>query len=66
VAISMGVGAQSFEVNRDGETILSGTSLKEVIDGCVCGLWPCVKAESPSGWRASLDPGGSVPTARQS
>jgi Glycosyl hydrolase family 71 len=37
--VPMGVGAQSFEVNRDGKTILSGTSLKEIIDGCVCGLY---------------------------
>ena len=37
--VPMGVGSQSFTVIRDGQTILSGTSLKEVIDGCVCGLY---------------------------
>ncbi|KAJ5209354.1 CAZyme family GH71 [Penicillium cf. viridicatum] len=35
----MGVGSQSFAVVRDGQTILSGTSLKEIINGCVCGLY---------------------------
>ncbi|KAK4871035.1 hypothetical protein LT330_000272 [Penicillium expansum] len=37
--VPMGVGAQSFAVSRDGQTILSGTSLKEIINGCVCGLY---------------------------
>lgn len=37
--VLIGVGTQSFEVNRDGETILLGTSLKEVIDGYMCGLY---------------------------
>lgn len=37
--VPMGVGAQSFAVMRDGQTILSGTSLKEIINGCVCGLY---------------------------
>ncbi|KAJ5943726.1 hypothetical protein N7516_003894 [Penicillium verrucosum] len=37
--IPMGVGSQSFAVVRDGQTTLSGTSLKEIINGCVCGLY---------------------------
>lgn len=37
--VPMGVGSQGFAVIRDGQTILSGTSLKEIINGCVCGLY---------------------------
>lgn len=37
--VPMGVGSQSFAVIRDGQTILLGTSLKEIINGCVCGLY---------------------------
>lgn len=35
----MNVGEQAFAVIRDGKTIFSGTSLKPIIDGCVCGLY---------------------------
>ncbi|KAF9885480.1 hypothetical protein FE257_012916 [Aspergillus nanangensis] len=50
--VPMGVGSQSFAVERDGKTVLSGTSPKDIIDGCVCGLynfnpfgeWPPVKS----------------------
>ncbi|KAJ5432131.1 uncharacterized protein N7458_011287 [Penicillium daleae] len=38
-AIPMHVGIQSFSVSRNGQDILSGTSLKPIIDGCVCGLY---------------------------
>lgn len=38
-SISMGVGQQSFSVSRGGTTVLSGTSLKDIINGCVCGLY---------------------------
>ncbi|KAB8071248.1 glycosyl hydrolase family 71-domain-containing protein [Aspergillus leporis] len=37
--IPMGIGKQSFSVVRDGKMILSGTSPKEIIDGCVCGIY---------------------------
>ncbi|KAJ5795911.1 CAZyme family GH71 [Penicillium psychrosexuale] len=37
--VPMGVGSQSFAVIRDGQTILSGTSMKEIINDCVCGLY---------------------------
>jgi hypothetical protein len=37
--VPMGVGTQSFEVLRNGRTILSGTSLKQIVNGCVCGLY---------------------------
>lgn len=38
-AVSMQVGVQAFSVTRDGQTVLSGTSLKPIIAGCVCGLY---------------------------
>jgi hypothetical protein len=38
-AVPMGVGSQKFTVTRNGQTVLSGTSLKEIINGCVCGLY---------------------------
>ncbi|KAL5358736.1 glycosyl hydrolase family 71-domain-containing protein [Aspergillus floccosus] len=37
--VPMGVGKQNFAVVRDGKTVLSGTSPKDIIDGCVCGLY---------------------------
>jgi hypothetical protein len=37
--VPMGIGSQSFTVTRGSQTILSGTSLKPVISGCVCGLY---------------------------
>jgi hypothetical protein len=37
--IPMRVGVQAFSVSRGGQTILSGTSLKQIISGCVCGLY---------------------------
>ncbi|OXV08032.1 hypothetical protein Egran_04205 [Elaphomyces granulatus] len=36
--VPMGVGTQSFKVTRNSNTVLSGTSLKNIID-CVCGLY---------------------------
>jgi hypothetical protein len=37
--VPMGVGTQSFSVKRGSQTVLSGTSLKDIINGCVCGLY---------------------------
>lgn len=37
--VPMQVGAQSFAVLRNGNSVLSGTSLKPIINGCVCGLY---------------------------
>ncbi|KAH8427539.1 glycoside hydrolase family 71 protein [Aspergillus melleus] len=37
--VDMGVGKQQFSVVRDGNEVLSGTSQKDIIDGCVCGLY---------------------------
>lgn len=38
-AVPMGSGPQSFSIHRNGQTVLAGTSLKDIIDGCVCGLY---------------------------
>ncbi|OQD86970.1 hypothetical protein PENANT_c006G02233 [Penicillium antarcticum] len=39
--VPMGVGAQSFRVMRDGQTVedLSGTSLRDIKDECPCGIY---------------------------
>jgi hypothetical protein len=37
--VPMGVGSQSFSVTRNGQTVFSGTSLKQIINGCICGLY---------------------------
>lgn len=38
-SVPMGVGKQKFEVTRDGNTILSGTSLRDISETCVCGIY---------------------------
>ncbi|KAJ5750450.1 Alpha-1-3-glucanase/mutanase [Penicillium manginii] len=38
-SVPMGVGKQKFAVTRDGNTVLSGTSLKDVSDTCICGIY---------------------------
>jgi hypothetical protein len=35
----MGVGKQQFAVSRNGQDILSGTSLKDIVDSCICGIY---------------------------
>ena len=37
--VPMGVGKQSFSLTRNSQTVLSATSLKDIISGCVCGLY---------------------------
>jgi hypothetical protein len=37
--VPMGVGTQDFTVTRGSDTVFSGTSLKNIIDSCVCGLY---------------------------
>ncbi|KAJ4403082.1 hypothetical protein N0V82_010712 [Gnomoniopsis sp. IMI 355080] len=37
--VPMGVGQQSFSLTRDSKTVLSGTSLKDIQDQCVCGIY---------------------------
>lgn len=38
-SVPMGVGQQKFAVTREGQTILSGTSLKDIVDTCICGIY---------------------------
>lgn len=40
-SVPMGVGVQNFQVTRDGQTVdaLSGTSLRDVVDQCICGIY---------------------------
>lgn len=38
-SLPMGVGKQSFAVTRNGQTVLSGTSLKDIVDSCICGIY---------------------------
>lgn len=38
-SVPMGVGQQKFAVTRDGQTVLSGTSLRDIVDTCVCGIY---------------------------
>ncbi|KAJ6019403.1 hypothetical protein N7522_001470 [Penicillium canescens] len=39
--VPMSVGAQSFHVERDGKMVdeLSGTSLRDIVDHCICGIY---------------------------
>ena len=37
--VPMGAGKQSFALTRDGQTVLSGDSLKDIITECVCGIY---------------------------
>ena len=35
----MGTGKQSFSLTRNGQTVLSGDSLKQIMSDCVCGIY---------------------------
>lgn len=39
--VPMGLGQQKFAVTRgdNNQTVLSGTSLKEIVDSCICGIY---------------------------
>lgn len=38
-SVPMGLGAQAFSLSRDGSEVISATSLKEIKDECVCGIY---------------------------
>jgi len=38
-AVKMGTGKQTFSLTRNGNTILSGTSLKDISADCICGIY---------------------------
>lgn len=35
----MGVGKQQFSLLRNGQTVMSDTSLKDIVDSCICGIY---------------------------
>ncbi|PYI30588.1 alpha-1,3-glucanase/mutanase [Aspergillus indologenus CBS 114.80] len=37
--VPMGVGPQRFALLRNGQTVMSDTSLKDIVDSCICGLY---------------------------
>ena len=37
--VGMGVGKQSFSLTRNGQKVLSGDSLKDILGECVCGIY---------------------------
>lgn len=37
--VGMGTGKQSFSLTRNGQTVLSGDSLKDILSDCVCGIY---------------------------
>ena len=37
--VGMGVGKQSFSLTRNGQKVLSGDSLKDILSECVCGIY---------------------------
>lgn len=39
ITFPLGVGQQRFTLTRNSQTVLDGISLKNVINGCVCGLY---------------------------
>jgi Glycosyl hydrolase family 71. len=38
-SVPMGVGQQKFVIARDGQTVMSGTSLKDIVSTCICGIY---------------------------
>ena len=37
--VGMGMGKQSFSLTRNGQTVLSGDSLRDIASECVCGIY---------------------------
>jgi hypothetical protein len=37
--VDMGVGQQKFALTRDSKDVFSGTSLREISDACICGIY---------------------------
>jgi hypothetical protein len=37
--VAMGIGQQKFALSRDSKEVFSGTSLKEITDACICGIY---------------------------
>lgn len=75
-AVSMGTGKQTFSLTRGGNTVLSGTSPKDISADCICGIYnfnayvgtlPAGKPDalrSPDafqGFKSGLPPGACQP-----
>ena len=58
--LPMGVGKQSFSLTRNGQTILSGDSLKDISSDCVCGIYNfnAYVGSLPAGASDPLQPDG--------
>ncbi|KDQ10474.1 glycoside hydrolase family 71 protein [Botryobasidium botryosum FD-172 SS1] len=59
-AVDFALGSQSFTLTRNGQTVLSATSLKQITNTCPCGLYnfnPYV-GTVPAGARDTLQPNG--------
>lgn len=59
-SLAMGVGRQAFGLSRDEQTVLHGTSLKDVIDECPCGIynWNAYVGTLPTSKAGALQPEG--------
>ncbi|KAJ5532968.1 alpha-1-3-glucanase/mutanase [Penicillium frequentans] len=59
-AVPMNVGVQAFSISRNGKAVLSGVSLKPIINGCVCGLYNfnAYVGSLPPGFNDPLQPDG--------
>ena len=57
--VPMGVGPQSFALTRNGKTLMSGTSAKDIVASCVCGIYNfnAYVGSLPNQGRDSLQPG---------
>jgi hypothetical protein len=58
--VPAGLGKQSFAVSRNGQNVLSGTSLMDITDVCNCGIYNfnAFVGELPAGPRDVLGPDG--------
>lgn len=59
-SVPMSVGQQGFSLVRDSETVLSGVSLKDVQDECICGIYNfnCYVGTLPEAQVGALDADG--------
>ncbi|GLB39928.1 putative glycoside hydrolase family 71 protein [Lyophyllum shimeji] len=60
IAVDFKVGTQSFSLVRNGQTVLSGTSLKAIQNTCPCGLYNfnSYVGTVPAGFNDALQPNG--------
>ena len=58
--VPMGLGAQQFSLSRNGATVVSGRSLKDIVSVCICGLYNfnAYVGTLPAGFSDPLGPDG--------